>query len=154
MGMQLREGPINWVQDLAASASTTVYPGSVGTAATAGIPRPVNARGASRVHVAMDYTVASGTLSTQVSLYGYTESNSSGTAGTFAAVSTWVFLGALNGGASITANAATWTFSATRILVSEVFSVSAENYTRYATRAYATGGTTPSVSTYIGFVLD
>lgn len=150
MGMQLREGPIIWAQDLIGSTGTTVYP----SGASAGIPRPANARGASRIHVAMDYTVASGTLSTQVSLYGYTESNGTGTAGTFGGTSTWVYLGALNGGASITANAATWTASATRLLVAEVFSVSAENYTRYATRAYGTGGSSPVVSTYIGYCLD
>lgn len=150
MGTQLREGEIIWYQDLNASASTTVFP----SGASAGVPRPNPGRGASRVHVGLDYRVASGTLSTQISLYGYTIPGQSITASNSWSTSTWVFLGSLNGGASITANAATWTESATHIIFSEVFSVSGDNYSRFATRAYGTGGTTPVVSTYIGFISD
>lgn len=149
MGTQLVEREIIWIQDLNGSASTTVYP----SGASAGVAAPNVRRNASRVHVGLEYTVASGTLSTQIGLYGYTDAMASGAAGTWA-TSTWVYLGALNAGSSITANAATWTSSATRLAFAEVFSVGGGQYSRYATRAYATGGTTPLVSTYIGFCAD
>ena len=149
MAVQLTEAPIKWVQDLNGSAGTTVFP----SGASAGLASPNERRNSARVHVALDYTVASGTMSTQVALYGYADAMSSGAAGTFA-TSTWVYLGAMNGGASITANNATWSASATRILFAEVFSVGGGQYSRFATRTYGTGGSTPLVSTYIGFCAD
>lgn len=145
--MQLREGSVLWVQDLNGSTGTTVYP----SGATAGVAVPSAfgaGRTASRVHLMADYTVASGTISFQVALYGYTGGSPVPT------VPKWVYLGALNGGSSITANAATWTTSATQIQLAEVFSVSGENYSRFATRSYAPGGTSPVLSTWVGFVGD
>jgi len=91
--------------------------------------------------------VASGTMSLTVPVYGYTDPS------TTLATSTWVYLGSLNGGSSITADTQKWSQSATRITLAEVFSVSCENYTRFATRSIP-GGTSPVVSTYIGFPLE
>jgi hypothetical protein len=142
-GMQLREGRVDWVADLAGSTSSTVYP----SGATAGVTPPNPGRSASRLHVFVDYTVASGTMSLNVSLYGYTGGSAT------PATPAWVYLGALNGGSSITANTSTWSQSATRITLAEVFSVSGENFSRYATRSVP-GGTSPVVSTWVGFVGD
>jgi hypothetical protein len=146
MSIQSREGPIVWTRDLNGSTGTTVYP----TLATDGVANPgMTGRNGPRVHVGLDYTVGSGVMSCQIGVYGYANSSSAGWG-----ASTWVYLGALNGGSSITANAATWTQSATRITLSEVFTASGESFTRYATRSYAPGGTSPVISTYIGFPLE
>src|SRR5690242_11265371 len=108
MGNQLREGQVTWTQDLVGSASTTVFP----SGNAAGVAAPANGHSASRVHVGLDYRVGSGTLSTQIALYGLTIPQTNTGSGTWS-TSTWVYLGALNSGNSITANAATWTESAT-----------------------------------------
>lgn len=142
MTNQLSEAEIVWTADLAGTTTVTTYP----TSSTAGIAKPaVTGRAASRVHVGVDYTAASGTLSLTVALYGY--------ATTGWTTSTWVYLGSLNGGSSIAADTAKWSQSATRITLAEVFSVSGENYARYATRVGPPGGSSPVVSTYIGFPL-
>jgi len=147
MGVQISESPIQWSQDLNGSTSTTVYP----SGASAGVAAPNARRNASRVHVGTEITGT--TVSTIISLYGYTDAMSAGTAATWA-TSTWVYLGALNNGSSITPNTSTWSSSATRTAFAEVFSVSGNNYSRYATRAVGTSGTNPLVSTYIGFIAD
>lgn len=141
--VQINEAAIQWRRDLNGSTSSTVYP----TSATDGVAIPGNTgRDGSRVHVAVDYTVGSGTMSLQVGVYGYTY------ASTTWATSTWVYLGSLNGGASITADTGKWSQSATRLTLAEVFSVSGENYQRIATRSIP-GGTSPVVSTYVGFAV-
>ncbi len=152
MGMSQREGQIIWYQDLANTILTTVYP----SGGSAGVAIPTLGRAASRVHIGVDYTVASGTMSVSIPIYGYTIPPGAGgtVSNTWLSTSTWVYLGGLNAGASITADTTRWSQSATRITLAEVFSVSGENYSRIATRNYAAGGTTPVVSTYIGFVLD
>ena len=138
---QLSEAGILFTQDLAGSTSTTPYP----SGATAGVPVPGNpGRDGTRVHVAVDYTVASGTMSLTVPVYGYTWPSNT------LPNPIWVYLGALNGGTSITNNTSSSAQSATRITLAEVFSMSGENYQRYATRSIP-GGTSPVVSTYIGF---
>jgi len=150
MSFQQREAKISWVQDLNASTSTTVFP----SGASAGVPTlTAYGRGANRVHVGVDYRVASGTMSVQLALYGYTQPTSSTVSGSWS-TATWVYLGALNGGASITTNTATWSESATHIAFAEVFSVAVDNYDRFATRAYGTGGSSPLVSTYVGFAME
>lgn len=147
MGSQQIEGPIQWIQSLDGSTSTTVYP----SGASAGVAAPNVRRNAARVHLGAEITGT--TVSTIISLYGYTDAMASGTGATWA-TSTWVFLGSLNGGASITTNTSTWSSAATRTAFAEVFSVSGANYSRYATRAVGTSGTNPLVSTYIGFIAD
>lgn len=148
MPMMQREPSIDWVQDLAGSTAVTVYP----TLATNGVPIPTAGSVANRVHIGVDYTAASGTLSLTVSVYGLTTPLSAGgTAGTWLGTSTWTYLGPLNGGLSITADTAKWSASATRIILSEVFSISGNNYQRIATRIGPPGGSSPVVSTYVGF---
>ncbi len=144
MGTQLREGRILWVKDLDASASNTAYP----TASTTGVVVPATLQegnAGSRVHVQARYTVTSGTASLTLGLYGYAVANTA----TTAAVG-WSYLGAFNSGSSMAANTATWSPDASTILVSEVFTVSAANYERLATRQIA-GGVGTATTTYIGF---
>jgi hypothetical protein len=151
MTMTLREPPISWSQHLAGTTVVNSYP----TSLTAGVAIPGSAHASSRVHVATDYTVGSGTLSLTVGVYGLTTPLSAGgTAGTFLGTSTWVYLGSLNSGASIAADTSKWSQSATRITLAEVFSVSGENYQRIATAIGPPGGVTPVVSTYIGFCTE
>ncbi len=151
MAIQIREAPISWSQHLDASTSATVYP----SLSTDGVAIPTSTgHGASRVHIGVDYTVASGTMSLTVGVYGLTTPLSAGgAAGKWVGTSTWVYLGSLNGGSSITADTQKWSQSATRITLTEVFSVSAENYQRIATRSIP-GGTSPVVSTYVGFCTE
>lgn len=145
-----REPSIIWAQHLDASTSATVYP----TLATDGVAIPGTGHAANRVHIGVDYTVASGTMSLTVGVYGLTTPLSAGgTAGKWIGTSTWVYLGSLNGGSSITADTQKWSQSTTRITLTEVFSVSGENYQRIATRSIP-GGTTPVVSTYVGFCTE
>ena len=145
MAHSLREGPVVWTRDLNGSTAVTVFP----SLATDGVPIPSQTgRNGNRVHVGVDYTAASGTLSLTVALYGYTNPS------TTWATSTWVYLGSLNGGTSIAADTAKWSVSATRICLAEVFSCSGENYTRFATRVGPPGGSSPVVSTYIGFPIE
>lgn len=152
MGFQIHEGAIKWSQDLNGSVLTTVYP----SGGTAGVPIPSLGRTANRIHIGLDYTVASGTMSITIPVYGYTIPLSAGTgsSGSWLSTSTWVYLGSLNGGANIAADTSKWSPSATRISFAEVFTVSGENYSRIATRNYAAGGTSPVVSTYVGFIDD
>jgi len=143
--VQIHEAPIQWTRDLNGSTAVTVFP----SLATDGVPIPAyTGRNGSRVHVGVDYTAASGTLSLTVGLYGYTNPS------TTWATSTWVYLASLNAGGSIASDTSKWSSSATRITLAEVFGVSGENYTRLATRIGPPGGTSPVVSTYIGFPLE
>ena len=150
MNFSQREPSITWSQDLAGSTSATVYP----TLATNGVAIPGTGHATNRVHIGVDYIVGSGTMSLTVGVYGLTTPKSAlGTSDTWLGTSTWVYLGSLNGGSSITADTQKWSQSATRITLTEVFSVSGENYQRVATRSIP-GGTNPVVSTYVGFCVE
>jgi hypothetical protein len=147
MGTQLREGRIQWVKDLDASTGNTAFP----TASTTGVVVPstlAESRAGNRVHVQARYSIASGTASLMLGLYGYAVSNTT----TTAAIG-WSYLGSFNSGSSMAAATSTWSPDASTILVSEVFTVSAANYERLATRQIA-GGTGISTTTYIGFPVE
>ena len=146
MGAQQRLGQIIWVQDLNGSAGTTAYP----SASTAGVA-PEDAspsidanKTGTRVHVAVEYTVASGTTSCTVALLGYA------TTGSLSA-GRWLYLGSMNGGTAMAANTSKWSPDTSTIRAAEVFTLSGEQFTRFKTRSIAPGGTSPLVSTYIGF---
>jgi len=142
--IQLREGRISWNLDLNASTSTTAFP----TSSTQGIAVSQSHSG-SRVHVKVDHTVASGTVSLVVALYGYTTGDAS------AAGSGWYFLGAFNNNSSMAASStAVWSPDASTIRTAEVFSASGLNFDRFMTRQIAPGGTGVSTTTYIGFPKD
>jgi len=142
MVAQLNEAPVKWIRDLNGSTAVTVFP----SLATDGVAVPGNTgRDGSRVHIMADYTVASGTMSLTVGVYGYTWPT------TTLSTSTWVYLASLNSGSSIAVDTAKWSVSATRIVLAEVFSFSGENYQRIATRIGPPGGSSPVVSTYVGF---
>lgn len=146
MGMQLREGHVYWIQDLNGSTATTPFP----TASTEGIsvsayPNVLNPpRAADRVHVRVRYQVATGVLSTDVHLYGYDS----------AVLSAWSYLGSINAGNSLTSNGAKWSPDGSTIALAEYFVTSGENYDRYMTRCINPQGTTPLVSTWIGFARE
>ncbi len=146
MGLQLREGAISWVRDLNASASTTVYP----TATTAGVAIPAAwAAGnlGSRTHVAVEHSIASGTLSLVVAVYGLPRVQ-----GDMTTSPTWAYLGSLNNGSSMTATTTTaWSPNVSTVRTVEVFAVAAANFERLATRQIAPGGVTVSTTTYFGF---
>lgn len=147
MGFQLRDGPVWWVRDLNASTSTTVFP----SASTDGIALPTTfgtGRAASKIHVGVDMSVSGGTLSCFVSVYGYA------TSGTLNSAPRWFHIGTMNSGSAMAANGATHSSSANTLTRAETFSISGENYERFATRSIAPGGTSPVVSTYIGFPLE
>ncbi len=138
MAISIRSGKVNWVQDLNGSTSATPLP----TASTAGVvPAYPGGCSGSNVHIGVDYTVASGTLSLTVSVYGYTQT------GTFPG---WKFLGQLNNASSMAVDTTRWSPNTSQITMAEIFSCSGENYERYATRSIP-GGTSPVVSTYVGF---
>lgn len=147
--MQLGEGAIRWIQDIAASASSTAWP----SGATAGIakeslsPAIAPGMGASRLHVAAKATAASGALTETIHLYGYA------TRGSFSSAPEWMYLGSMNSGSAMAVDTTKWSPNASTISVAEVFTVSADNYDRFATRSISPGGTTPSVSTWIGFAV-
>lgn len=133
---------IVWTIDLNATTATTAYP----SGASAGIALPSTATvggTGERLHVAMRYQVASGTMSTDCHLYGYTATTDGGHG-------YWAYLGGLNGSASITASPK-WSESSTVILVQEVFELAQGQMSRFATRVVAPGGTTPIITTYIGY---
>ncbi len=151
MSIVHREPSVAWSPHLVGTTVVNLFPSTL----TAGVAIPGVGHAANRVHVAADYTVASGTMSLTVGVYGLTTPLSAGgTAGTFLGTSTWVYLGSLNAGSSIAADTSRWSVSATRITLAEVFSVSGENYQRIATGCGPPGGTTPVVSTYIGFCVE
>lgn len=140
MGMQLRAGEVIWTQDLDGSTATTAYP----TAATEGVALPSTfpaPRAGTRVHVALRYQVGLGTVSTDVHLYGYTSVTVTG----------WWYLGSLNSGNSITSNLPKWNPDNSTVAVAEYFVSSGQNFSRYKTRCIAPQGTSPLVSTWIGF---
>ncbi len=140
--MNLHEGEIAWIRDLNGSTGTTVFP----SASTAGVAKEDLTAGgrqgaARRVHVAVDYTVSSGTMSCLIGVYGFANKG--------ALTSTWCYLGAFNGGSPVTASTLN-SASSTRIVLAEVFEMSTDNYSRLATRSIVPGGNSPVVSTYIG----
>lgn len=141
--VQLRRGPVVWVADLQASTASTVFP----TGATAGIAPPSNVNVPSlgdRVHVAVIYTAVSGTMSTDVHLYGYGIDGSA-----LANQDAWFHLGSMNSGSSLVSTSPYG--NGFRVAKSEYFVASGQNYSRYATRCINPQGGTPIVSTWIGF---
>ncbi len=145
--VQIREGNVYWVRDLNASTSTTAYP----TATTAGIAVPAGAGAVgylgSRVHVDVEHSIASGTVSLVVALYGLPR-----IMGDMTTSPTWAHLGTFNSGTSMAASTSIpWNPDASTIRKIETFNFSAANYERLATRQIAPGGTTVSTTTYIGF---
>lgn len=136
--VRLATGEIIWQQDLDGETGTTAFP----TSSATGITVPTNA--ASRaigptVHVKLRYQVASGTLSTIVHLYGYDASTAN-----------WGFLASLNGGNPITYDAK-WSPTTSTICIQERFAIGHAQMANFRTRAYGTGGTTPLISTWIGY---
>lgn len=97
-----------------------------------------------RIHVEVIASWASGTPSMNLSLYGLDV-----TANTLGG--RWIWLAALNGGAAITIDQTRWSNSTTTVDYAEWFDVGGAQFDRYATRLTAVGGTTPSISTRIGF---
>lgn len=152
MGYQTAEGPIRWAQDLNASTSTTAYP----TLATQGVSTgavitggPAMLRSANRIYVHVDYADTVGATSCAVHVYGYASS------GTFAASPRWMWIGAMNKGAPMAGTGAGGVAaSALRVLSTEAFIVSGDNFERYATRSLVPAGTAPTVSTFIGFPME
>jgi hypothetical protein len=147
---QLSEGPIYWLQDLNGSASSTAFP----AASTNGVAKeslatsPGPGRGASRVHVAVRAEAASGALTATVHLIGYANR------GALSSAPMWTYLGSMNGGTAMAVDTTKWSPNSSTIAVSEVFSVSADNYERLATVSISPGGSSPLVSTWIGFALQ
>lgn len=137
--------PIVWKQDLTASTATTAYP----TSSTQGIAlssfgdtiTPLTT--GDKIHVALDYTVASGTMSTDVHVYGYVASSIGNS------MTGWYYVGGLNGSGSITADAK-WSASSTQIKLMEFVNITLDQVSRLYTRCVAPGGTSPVISTYIG----
>ncbi len=145
MGTQLREGPVSWVRDLSASAATTAYM----TATTAGVAIPAAwAHGnlGNRTHALVEHSIASGTLSLVVAVYGLPR-----IMGDMTTSPKWDYLGSFNSGSSMAVDTSKWSPDASTIRVAEVFSFSAANYERLASRQIAPGGVTPSTTTYFGF---
>lgn len=136
--VRITPGEIVWQQDLDGSTSSTAYP----SASTDGIALPTTAtRGMSgqTVHVKLRYQVASGTLSMALHLYGYD-----------ADTAAWGYLASCNGGNSIVYDAK-WSPDTVTIILQERFAIGHGQMTRFKTRAYGTGGTTPLVSTWVGY---
>lgn len=144
--IQVREGAIGWVRDLDASTATTAFPTSSGAGVTVPTTWPVGYLG-SRTHVSVSHTVASGTVSLTLALYGLPRIMGDMTTGS----QKWCYLGSFNNGSSMAADTSKWSPDASTIQVAEVFTVSAANYERLATRQIAPGGTSPSTTTHIGF---
>lgn len=137
--VQLRYGGIVWQQDLNGSTATTAFPS--GASDGVGLPSTVAPGGeGTRVHVALRYQVNSGTASTDIHVYGYAATG---------ATSTWVYIGSLNGGNSITSQVK-WG-SATLIALAERFALGENQYTRLATRCINPQGNTPVLSTWVGY---
>lgn len=131
----LRRGEVQFTQDLSGATTTTTFPSS----SSGGVPK-VAGYGGERIHVATSYEAASGVLSTDIHLYGYS-----------AQTGRWHWIQQMYGG-SLTARQDKWsagnTVSAYAVAVADF---SADNYDRYATRCISPGGTSPVVSTWIGF---
>lgn len=146
MGLQLREGQVQWVRDLNASTSTTAYP----TLSTQGVKVPSNMQegnAGSRVHIMCRHAVASGVMSLYVSVYGYSATGDFSAGG-------WSYLGSFNNASSMAADTSKWSPDASTISTVEVFSMSGANYQRIATRQIAPGGTGVSTDTYVGFPVE
>lgn len=93
-----------------------------------------------RVHVKVRYQAISGTMSTNVHLYGYVSADAE-----------WYFLGSMNDGNSLTTANATMAAGGFNIRAAEVFSVSQSNYKRLHARCINPQGGSPLVSTWIGY---
>lgn len=135
-------GPIIWQADLASSTATTAWPS--GTSQGISLPSATASPGrvGARLHVLLMYQVAAGTVSTDVHLYGYHAQSG---------IASWAFLGSLNGGNSITARTDKWSPTTSTVVLAEYFAVGLEQFSRYATRCINPQGTTPLVSTWIGY---
>jgi hypothetical protein len=140
---QLTEGSIKWIRDLNGVTTTSAFLSTSGD----GVAVP-DGRKASRVHVRVHHTQASGTLSCNVSLLGFAP------AGALGSADRWVYLGGFNNGTSMAVDTSKWSPDANTIQVAEVFTVSPMNYTRFGTRVVAPGGTTTSTTTDIGFPVE
>lgn len=141
MGVYEARGPIVFTQDLDGSTATTAFPVNA-TYGVAGFPvaSASGSKAGSRVHVRLRYQVAAGTMSTDVHLYGLVDPTTSA----------WSYLGSLNEGTSIAADAK-WNKDAATIAVCERFEIGAGQFSRYATRCINPQGTTQLVSTWIGY---
>jgi hypothetical protein len=139
--VQLRNGPIKWTIDLSA-ASANSSP-SVPSGATAGVAAASGTYDAStlmsRVHVLVNASAAGGSLAFKIHLYGYD-----------AGLNLWPYLATLNQDQLIAGDTTKYGATALAICLAEVFTVSGENYSRFATKLQGLTGTTPSVTTYIG----
>lgn len=139
--MQARYGEIVFQQDLNGSTATTAYP----SATTDGVGLPTTAtagRDGTRVHVLVRYQVALGTVSTDVHLYGLT--------GTTAGPGHWAYLASMNGGSSLTSTGP-WAVNSSTVCIQERFELGHAQLYRLATRCINPQGTTPLVSTWIGY---
>lgn len=141
MSTTLREGPVKWQLNLNAASGNTAFP----TASTDGVSVPSGYQpgAANRIHAMLRHTVASGTVSLSASLFGYSNVGDFSTGG-------WSYVGSFNGGSSMAADTSRWSPDQSTIVVSEVFVVTAENFSRYALRVVC-GGTTSTTTGYIGY---
>ncbi len=144
--LQIREGNVTWVRDLNASASTTAYPS--GSSAGIAVPSALAVGGlGSRTHVAVEHSIASGTVSLVIGLYALPR-----IMGDMTTTPTWAHIGTFNAGTSMGASSTVpWNPSVSTIRKVEVFNFSAANFERLATRQIAPGGTTVSTTTWIGW---
>lgn len=139
--MQASYGEIVFQQDLDGSTATTAYP----SATTDGVELPTNAsrgKDGTRVHLLVRYQVALGTVSTDVHLYGLTATN--------AGPGHWAYLASMNGGASLTSTGP-WAVNSSTVCIQERFEIGQGQLYRLATRCINPQGTTPLVSTWIGY---
>lgn len=132
----LRESQIAWTQVLNGSTSSTLFPSSL----TAGVhldPAPAGVK----IHVAVEANSTAGTSCT-VALLGLAP------AGQLGASSTWVHVGNINGGSSITPSTSKWSDSTTHVALAEAVSIPGNGYERYTTLVVQ--GSTNVVSTWVG----
>lgn len=134
----VQRGEIVFTQDLNGVTTSTTYP----SASTDGVGVPtdaINRATGDRVHVLLRYQVASGTLSTDVHVYAYMTTPGH-----------WAHIGSLNGGYSIGTDTK-WSANASTICLMEQFGLPLGNVERVATRCISPQGTTPLVSTWVGY---
>lgn len=139
----VKEGLIFWTTDQVASTSTRLI-GAL--TASSGVPKDPNGKGGPRLHVLVDMASSANTSCT-VGLCGLVT-----TGNVFTSTPVWILLGSLNGGASLTPNNLN-SPSANRLRIVEDFDISAQAYARFAT-VDILGGTSPSITTHIGFSKD
>ena len=147
MSHVIRHPKIVYIRHWNATTSVTPYPSGATDGVKAGdlVNTPADAQLGQRVHVAIDYTVTSGTMSATTALYGYT---TSGTA--MAASPRWLWIGSMNSGTSMAADTSKWSPDVSTIRSSESFSISGQQFDRFATRSVFSG-TGVAVSTFVGF---